>query len=199
MNSADIEGAAPRCVQFSTNRIGTNPLLPVYNLPKVETRAITPPKFIRCQMDVSDIPGARAKLDWHKMAKTKETNKIDDIEGTKAKQRHSPRKNSAGYTSYDYSDITKAYLFESKRTVNPLMPTYTIRDQDNNLFEIGEIKGNNPNILPPERRRGDKSLSLKTQDIIGATGDSKGLGVFAENHKRKDIRTINATEDIPGA
>jgi hypothetical protein len=36
-------------------------------------------------MDVSDIPGARAKLDWHKMAKTKETNKIDDIEGTKAR------------------------------------------------------------------------------------------------------------------
>lgn len=34
--------------------------------------------------------------------------KIDDIEGTKAKPRHSPRQNANGYNSYDYSDITKA-------------------------------------------------------------------------------------------
>ena len=83
--------------------------------------------------------------------------------------------------------------------MNPLNPTYTIRDQDNNLFEIGEIKGNKPNILPPERRRGDISLALKTKDILGATSDSKGLGVFAESHKRKDIRSMNKTDDIDGA
>jgi hypothetical protein len=80
-------------------RVGTNPLNPVYALPTVEVRPITPPKFIRDQMDVSDIAGARPKRDWHVDAKTKQTNKIDDIEGTRAKMRHSPRKNSAGYTS----------------------------------------------------------------------------------------------------
>jgi hypothetical protein len=54
-------------------------------------RPITPPKFIRDQMDVSDIAGAKPKRDWHDKAKTKESNKIDDIPGTKALPRHSPR------------------------------------------------------------------------------------------------------------
>lgn len=85
-------------------------------------------------MDVSDIQGARAKKDWHDRAKTKETNKIDDIEGTKARPRHSPRQNSAGYTSYDYSDITRPH-FQTKRIGgNPMNPTYTIRDENGNPF-----------------------------------------------------------------
>jgi hypothetical protein len=40
---------------------------------------------------------------------------------------------------------------------------------------------------------------LKTQDILGATAGSKGLGVFAEVHIRKDVRPINKTDDIEGA
>jgi hypothetical protein len=117
----DIEGASPKCVTFTTNRLPSNPLNPTYPISKVDIRPITPPKFVRNQMDISDIQGARAKKDWHDRAKTKETNKIDDIQGTKARQRHSPRQNSAGYTSYDYSDVTRAY-FISKRNVNPLSP-----------------------------------------------------------------------------
>jgi len=40
---------------------------------------------------------------------------------------------------------------------------------------------------------------LKTQDILGATSGSKGLGVFAEVHVRRDVRPINKTDDITGA
>jgi hypothetical protein len=82
-------------------------------------------------MDVSDIPGAKAKRDWYNNVHTKVTNKIDDIEGTHARIRHSPRKNSAGYTQ-DYSDVTRP-LFQTKRIPNPLNPSYTIRDDNNNL------------------------------------------------------------------
>lgn len=120
-------------MQFTTYRVGSNPLDPVYELPQVETRAITPPRYIRDQMDVTDIHGAFPKRAWHVDARTKETNKIDDIEGTKAHQRHSPRKNSAGYTSYDYTDVTKAH-FHTKRVANPMNPSYTIRDEDGKLF-----------------------------------------------------------------
>lgn len=91
LNIRDIEGTSPKCVQFTTNRFGHNPLSPVYELPKVETRAITPPKYIRDTLDISDIPGARAKKDWRGEAKTKPTNKIDDIPGTKAHPRHQAR------------------------------------------------------------------------------------------------------------
>ena len=149
-------------------------------------------------MDVSDIVGAQPKHDWHKDAATKEINKIDDIQGTKAHPRHQPRKNSAGYTSYDYSDVTRPH-FVTTRVVNPLNPTYTIRDEDGKLFEIGDILGNKPQTLPPKRERGDVSLALKTQDILGAMAGSKGMGIFAENHKRKDIRLVNKIDDIEGA
>jgi hypothetical protein len=40
--------------------------------------------------------------------KTRESNKINDIEGTKAEARHKPRNRSPGFDAYDYSDITKA-------------------------------------------------------------------------------------------
>lgn len=131
LNTRDIDGAHPKCVQFTTKRLASNPLNPSYKLPEVETRPITPPKFIRDQMAIDDIEGARSKYDWHNKAKTKEINKIDDIEGTRARHRHSPRKNSAGYTSHDYSDVTKTN-FHSKRIPNPLNPTYFIKDEDGN-------------------------------------------------------------------
>ena len=78
--------------------------------------------------------------------------------------------------------------FVTKRSVNPLNPIYTIRDEDGKPFEIGAIQGNKPQVLPPKRERGEVSLTLKTQDILGATAGSKGLGVFAENYQRKDAR-----------
>jgi hypothetical protein len=41
--------------------------------------------------------------------------------------------------------------------------------------------------------------SLRTEDINGAKASTKGLGVFSENHHRKDYRQINQTDDIEGA
>jgi hypothetical protein len=40
---------------------------------------------------------------------------------------------------------------------------------------------------------------LRTDDIIGAKASTKGAGVFAENHERKEYREINRTDDIEGA
>jgi len=94
-------------------------------------------------MSVSDIPGAHPRHDWVKDARTKETNKIDDIAGTKARIRHQPRKNSAGYTSEDYSDVTRPH-FVSKRVANPLSPSYPFRDENGALTTIGAIDGNKP-------------------------------------------------------
>ena len=66
--------------------------------------------------------------------------KIGDINGT------SPRETyvrSTHYDSMNYHDITKD-KFVSKREVNPLNPTYTLRDSEGNLKEIGKIKGSSP-------------------------------------------------------
>jgi hypothetical protein len=44
-------------------RMASNPLNSQYELAKVETRPLTPPKFIRDQMSIDDIEGARSKKD----------------------------------------------------------------------------------------------------------------------------------------
>ena len=103
----DIEGAKPQCVKFKSTRQGNDPLNPNYNLQKVETKPITPPKFIRDTMHIDDIEGVRPKKRSHTKWATKESMKLDDIEGTKAKPRHKARENSQGYNANDYSDVTK--------------------------------------------------------------------------------------------
>lgn len=54
-------------------------------------------------------------------------------------------------------------------------------------------------MLPPPKKDPRLVASLRTEDIIGAKSSTKGLGVFAENHERKDMRQINRIDDIEGA
>ena len=58
-------------------------------------------------MYIDDIQGVRPKERAHTKWATKETMKLDDIDGTKAKPRHKARENSQGYSGFDYTDVTK--------------------------------------------------------------------------------------------
>lgn len=78
-------------MKFTTGRVGHNPLNPTYKVPEVAKRPVTPPRFMRDQMEIDDIEGARPKKVKYDNIKTRETNKIEDIEGTKAQPRHAPR------------------------------------------------------------------------------------------------------------
>jgi hypothetical protein len=80
-----------------------------------------------------------------------------------------------------------------------LNPSYTIRDESGALVEIGEVEGSKPYVLPPPKKDPRLVASLRTEDIIGARASTKGQGVFAENHERKEVRQINRTDDIEGA
>ena len=57
----------------------------------MEQRPFTPPRFMRDQMEIDDIDGARPKKVKQTDIKTRESLKISDIEGTKALIRHAPR------------------------------------------------------------------------------------------------------------
>jgi hypothetical protein len=61
------------------------------------------------------------------------------------------------------------------------------------------VEGSKPYVLPPAKQDKRLAASLRTEDIIGAKSSTKGLGVFAENHERKEYRQINKTDDIEGA
>lgn len=80
--------------------------------------------------------------------------------------------------------------FKSTRTTNPLMPTYTVRDEDNKLDTIGKVRGSSPNVLPPARK--DErflATSLKTGDIHGCASSTKGLGNFHTRIRRTERET----------
>ena len=61
LNNKDIEKSWPHWNKFVTTRSPTNPLNPVYTLSKVEYVPPEPVKFIRDQMNVDDLEGARPK------------------------------------------------------------------------------------------------------------------------------------------
>ena len=168
MRADDIGGAAPQIVKFQSKRQANDPLNPVYNLSKVETRPATPPKFIRDAMVIDDIDKSRPKADAMAGRATRDVMKLDDIEGTRAQARHKPRANSGGFTTYDYTDVTKIER-KSKRCSNPLDPTYTVIDENGKGYDIGKVDGSAPARMPePPKDRAAYGGSLQTGDISGA-------------------------------
>lgn len=53
--------------------------------------------------------------------------------------------------------------------------------------------------MPPAKNDPRIVASLRTDDIAGAKASTKGLGVFGENHERREFRQMNRTDDIDGA
>ena len=80
LSNGDIEGSQPNCVKFRSSRGMNDPLNPKYNLPQVEMRPITPPKFIRDNISHDDIDGSRPKKTTY--YETRDIMKTQDIDGS---------------------------------------------------------------------------------------------------------------------
>lgn len=93
--------------------------------------------------------------------------------------------------------MTRA-TFKTTRSVNPLAPTYVVRDDKNEQVTIGEIKGSSPAKLP---QRQDKSYfgCMNLRDIPGTAAGSKRLGAFHSTQRRNFLNPNAKTEDIQGA
>ena len=77
LTNDDIAKTKPNFTKFSTTRAPSNPLNPVYKLPKVEYRPPTPPKFIRDQITNDDIDGAKPKkIKYYEMRDIMDINDI---------------------------------------------------------------------------------------------------------------------------
>jgi hypothetical protein len=66
--------------------------------------------------------------------------KTDDIEGTHARPRVFNRPRDSNFSSINYNDVTRDKR-HIQRGTNPLMPVYTIRDENNTVCEIGPVAG----------------------------------------------------------
>ena len=154
-------------------------------------RPITPPKFIWDPIAHDDIDGSWPKKQAY--YQTWDIMKVDDIHGSK------PRSLTGTWATWfnniDYRDVTHAH-FKTKRHCDPLNPSYKVRDEDGQVIDIGQIDGNAPAAIP-KRETGPISLSLKTDDIVGAQSSSKGMGVFA-HREWKHFRKTNTCHDIEG-
>jgi hypothetical protein len=136
MRTEDILGAKPQCVKFQTTRLDTNPLNPKY---KLQTAIYLPPepmRFVRDQMSIDDIEGAKPSRKKHVDIQTRNNMDITDIDGAKPKYGHEIKERKEGfgksynYNPMDYRDVTHTE-FKSTRDVNPLMPTYIVRNDAN--------------------------------------------------------------------
>jgi hypothetical protein len=123
LTNLDIVGSTSQCVKFKTTRESSNPLEPKYKLPAVEELPEEIPKFIRDNINIHDIDGARPKkyFRWQ----PRDGIVVNDIAGTKTKIRKI-RKDEPPYHYIDYSDVTHS-KFHSKRSVDPLDPVYEMK------------------------------------------------------------------------
>jgi len=100
----------------------------------------------------------------------------------------------------DYRDVTNVD-FKSTRFINPMEPTYVVRDETKNMeiITIGPVEGSKPNVLPPPRKDLNfVAKSLKTEDILGCSIGTKNHGNF-HTRDRRGYKNTNVTNDIIGA
>ena len=191
LTTKDIEKAYPTKTGFESKRIGTNPLNPVYQLPKFEINPSTPPKFIRDNINIFDIDGTKPEIyyKWN----TRDSMNVNDIDGAKPK----PDKKLSKPNLMDPRDINRGGVYVSNRNVNPLMPEYDVRDEDGALIKIGQVEGSipkktiNTETLPHNRH-------LDNRDIDGSTAGTLGLGVIGTKERNYKKKIVDAA-DIEGA
>jgi hypothetical protein len=87
------------------------------------------------------------------------------------------------FDAFNYDDVTRDF-FKTTRSVNPLQPSYKVRNDAGQVIEIGAIEGNSPRKLP--FRKNPLNSAYDVRDIVGATADSKRLGAF-HSLTRKDF------------
>ena len=205
LTNKDIKGSEPCVNSFKSVRAEdpSNPLNPRYKLQSFEYVQPQPNKFIRDQMVIDDIPGTRSKPPTDKPVK--DIMNIRDIECTQSRERTKHR--SGSYSNMDYRDVTAKH-WETKRSVNPIVPEYVVRDsiQDGDFMKItstslnstyGKIKGNNPCALPNPITG---VRNLETKDMRGAQADTKRLGAFTHYQRRADqIRAVGRNDDVDGS
>ncbi|KAK2951818.1 hypothetical protein BLNAU_13186 [Blattamonas nauphoetae] len=214
LDVTDIEGTKPRVRAFRTDR-HIDPLQPVYELPPVDDRPITPPKFVRDGFDVADIEGTKTRAIIHLDRPPRDTQlNVKDI----ATQAFVEKKKKSIKDPINCDDINQKRTYHRNPT-NPLEPVYTISPTklQNTIpcFEptiqersfggterIGEIAKSKPKRLhrPPDYD-GQSTIpdfTLMTEDIEGATQQMHLQKLKREPRPIMDVSDIAGTSSTTG-
>ena len=208
LSNKDIKGSIPQGHHVFQNERHLNPLCPDYKLPTFKQKEVEEYKnrFIRDNIDVSDIEGASPKkyLKWSKRDNINIYNEKNDDD---YKFRNQQKKGDI-YDYLDYRDVYSKQKIEEKpklnmhneviqkRHTNPLDPVYHLSYRGGEKYTIGEIEKSKPqsfSIYHTEKVGKGNS----TDDIEGAQPDTKTtLEKFELKWKRP---LVHIAEDIIGA
>ena len=163
-----------------------NPLVPTYELPSYVSSSIPEAKFIRNNLNTDDIDGSRPKP--ARVFKPRDTMTTEDIDGAQACYRPVYRRarleNPPHAIMENDGVVFKKDRFQDrcKRDTNLTDPVYHVN---------GIVVENEEKSRPkPLKKQIDDSSLLQTRDIDGA---------YSKDHKRREIRNIMSTADVPGA
>ena len=183
LTNTDIEYSHPKCVTCKIIR-HLNPLEPKYTLPKSPDYPPYKPKFIRDNINVKDIEGARPKRIMSNKV-LKDSLKNDDVKDSWPKK---PYIRKTKYEFMDYRDVTNTE-FQSNRNTNPLNPFYKMNFVDGTEIKFGPIEKNRP--LVGSLYMYKDPLNLKVDDIEGSNIGSKNkYKKFKGNNYCYDITDI---------
>ena len=156
---------------------GTNPLDPNYHLPSFVEEIAPAPRFIKDNLDTSDIKGTSPLPVQKPFLRTSLF--LDDIEGTKVGWR--PRyREKFGKTIRDLNLDVKDINKRKKKSVN---------------FAKEAI---DTGVKQRIKRSDSVTYSLKTDDIDGARSRTR-VAYYPRDRERTNYRCTNCTEDIAGA
>eukprot|EP01012_Entosiphon_sulcatum_P041363 TRINITY_DN55208_c0_g1_i1.p1 TRINITY_DN55208_c0_g1~~TRINITY_DN55208_c0_g1_i1.p1 ORF type:complete len:384 (-),score=63.85 TRINITY_DN55208_c0_g1_i1:247-1398(-) len=187
--NADIELSSPNTTTFRTSR-RIDPNNPSYALPSVEVRPVTPPPLRADPLRTDDIAGTSSRP-LHR-SPTRSIMDYSDIPGSTADSSVIAKKHKFGIKRPpEVPDVVQ--YFTTNRCVNPLAPEYFLGAPNGET--CGAIEGNRPKSLPKERPPELALLSLRVDDIPGATSQSK----IPKAHERRHFRNPNDISDIEAA
>ena len=187
LSNSDIEFSQPHCVKCKINR-HLNPLEPKYKLSKSPEYPPYEPKFIRDNIDVKDIYGAKPRKIMSQTV-LRESLKNDDVKDSWPRK---PYVRKTKYQFMDYRDVTNTE-FQTNRNTNPLNPFYTMNFLDGTKVKFGPIEKNKP--LVGSKYMYKEPFNLKLDDIEGSNIGSKNkYKKFTSNNSCYDISDIIGTQ-----
>lgn len=123
--------------------------------------------------------------------------KVKDIEGTAPKKQY---QRGTAHDTQNYHDVTRG-AWKSTRSVNPLEPTYTIRDSGEGFRAAAGSANSNYGTINGSRPTGGRAgrtapKSLHTLDILGAQSSTRTIGGVKAGYVRGCQKNPNDISDI---
>ena len=178
--NSDIEFTTPQCVKSKIKR-HLNPLEPKYKLPKSTPFPPYEPKFLKDNINIDDIEGAKPRKVIGRMH-SGDTLNINDIKDSWPKK---PYIRKTKYEYIDYNDVTNTE-FKTNRNTNPLDPFYVMKFIDGTKNKFGPIEKSKPHTGYQYMFK--VPFNLKVDDIEGSNYGSK--------NKIKNFTSKNFCYDI---